>query len=133
MWHHDFMRNLKLLIIFFCFSFSVIAEVAYDENNIEHKLDNYCIGVVSFARDLLFNDVQIIGGKVWMYTVEPTADVQKARLALTNLSNILILRYEYSKDFNNQYRLHAKNVMQKTNEKGAEFLKQELEMCKKRG
>ena len=127
------MRNLKLLLIFLCFSFSVIAEVAYDENNIEHKLDNYCIGVVSFARDLLFNDVQIIGGKVWMYTVEPTADVQKARLALTNLSNKIILRYEYSKDFNDQYRLHAKNVMQKTNEKGAEFLKQELEMCKIRG
>ena len=127
------MRNLKLLIIFFVFSFSIIAEVAYDENNIEHKLDNYCIGVVSFARDLLFNDVQIIGGKVWMYSVEPTADIQKSRLALTNLSNTLILRYEYSKDFNNQYRLHAKNVMQKTNEKGAEFLKQELEMCKKRG
>ena len=127
------MRNLKLLIIFFCFSFSVIAEVAYDENNIEHKLDNYCIGVVSFARDLLFNDVQIIGGKVWMYTVEPTADIQKTRLTLTNLSNTLILRYEYSKDFNDQYRLHAKNVMQNTNEKGAEFLKQELEMCKKRG
>ena len=114
-------------------SFSAIAEVAYDKNNPEHKLDNYCVGVVSYARDLVFNDVQIVGGKVWMYTVEPTADVQKARSALTDLSNTLILRYEYSRDFNNQYRLHAKNVKQQVTEKGAEFLKQELEMCKKRG
>ena len=38
-------------------SFSAIAEVAYDKNNPEHKLDNYCVGVVSYARDLVFNDV----------------------------------------------------------------------------
>tara|TARA_B100000212_G_C27214660_1_gene464531 strand:+ start:78 stop:461 length:384 start_codon:yes stop_codon:yes gene_type:complete len=127
------MKNFNLFLVTLCISFSAIAEVAYDKNNPEHSIDNYCVGVVSYARDLVFNDVQIVGGKVWMYTVEPTADVQKARSALTDLSNTLILRYEYSRDFNNQYRLHAKNVKQKVTEKGAEFLKQELEMCKKRG
>ena len=107
------MKNFKLFLITLCISFSAIAEVAYDKNNPEHRIDNYCVGVVSYARDLVFNDVQIVGGKVWMYTIEPTADVQKARSALTDLSNTLILRYEYSRDFNNQYRLHAKNVKQK--------------------
>ena len=109
------------------------AEVAYDYKNPEHKLDNYCVGVVSFARDLLFNDVQINSdGSVWMYTIEPTADVQKARLALGDLSNTLILKYEYSKQFNTHCNVQATLVKQRANEQGPEYLKKELEKCKAR-
>ena len=114
------------------------AEIAYNPKNPEHKLDNYCVGVISFARDLLYNDVQILDGKVWLYTVEPSADVQKARSELGNLSNTFILKYEYSKQFNNHYRTQAILVKQKAidkeneNKQGGEYLNKELEMCKGR-
>ena len=111
---------------------SLHSEVIYNYNNPEHKLDNYCVGVVSFARDLFYNDVEIIDGKVWMYSVEPTADVQKVRLALTDLSNKLILKYEYSKQFNTHYRTQAILVKERAIEEGGEYLKKELEMCKER-
>ena len=114
------------------------AEIAYNPKNPEHKLDNYCVGVISFARDLLYNDVQILDGKVWLYTVEPSADVQKARIELGDLSNTFILKYEYSKQFNNHYRAQAILVKQKAidkeneNKQGGEYLNKELEMCKRR-
>ena len=126
------MKKLLALLLLFGIVGTAQAEIAYNYKNSEHKLDNYCVGVVSFARDLVFNDVEIIDGKVWMYSVEPTADVQKARAALTDLSNTLILRYEYSKQFNTHYRTQARLVKQKTNEQGGEYLKKELEMCKQR-
>ena len=126
------MKKLLALLLLFGLVETAQAEIAYNYKNSEHKLDNYCVGVVSFARDLVFNDVEIINGKVWMYSVEPTADVQKARAALTDLSNTLILRYEYSKQFNTHYRNQARLVKQKTNEQGGEYLKKELEMCKQR-
>tara|TARA_B110000014_G_C19774825_1_gene403084 strand:+ start:54 stop:431 length:378 start_codon:yes stop_codon:yes gene_type:complete len=115
-----------------------LAEIAYNANSPEHKLDNYCVGVVSFARDLLYNDVQILDGKVWLYTVEPSADVQKARIELADLSNTFILKYKYSKQFNKDYRAEAILVRQKSIDKeneskqGGEYLKKELEMCKRR-
>ena len=109
------------------------AEVAYDYKNPEHKIDNRCVSVVSFARDLLFNDVQINSdGSVWMYTIEPTADVQKARVALGDLSNALILKYEYSKQFNDHYKAWKTMVKSRANEQGPEYLKTELEKCKAR-
>ena len=109
------------------------AEVAYDYNNPEHKIDNRCVSVVSFARDLLFNDVQVNSdGSVWMYTIEPTADVQKARVALADLSNALILKYEYSKQFNDHYRAWKTMVKSRANDQGPEYLKTELEKCKGR-
>ena len=110
------------------------AEVAYDYNNPEHKIDNRCVSVVSFARDLLFNDLQINSdGSVWMYTIEPTADVQKARVALADLSNALILKYEYSKQFNDHYRAWKTMVKSKAmSDQGSEYLKTELEKCKGR-
>ena len=109
------------------------AEVAYDYKNPDHKLDNQCVSVVSFARDLLFNDVQINSdGSVWMYTIEPTADVQKARVALGDLSNALILKYEYSKQFNDHYKAWKTMVKSRANEQGSEYLKTELEKCKAR-
>ena len=126
------MKKIYLIVILIV-SASAISEVAYDKRNPDHKLDNYCVGVLSFARDLLFNDVQIVGGKVWMYSIEPTADVIKVRLALTDLQNTLILRYEYSKYFNDQYRSHAQKVRQKALVQGADYLKNELDICKKRG
>lgn len=126
------MKKLSVLLFLVSLSTSLQAEISYNPNNPEHKLDNYCVGVVSFARDLFYNDVEIIDGKVWMYSVEPTADVQKVRIALTDLSNKLILKYEYSKQFNTHYRTQAILVKQKAIEKGGEYLKKELEMCKER-
>ena len=125
--------NKIFLVLILIVSASAMSEVEYDKRNPDHKLDNYCVGVLSFARDLLFNDVQIVGGKVWMYSIEPTADVIKVRLALTDLQNTLILRYEYSKYFNDQYRSHAQKVRQKALVQGADYLKNELDICKKRG
>tara|TARA_B100001027_G_C16150097_1_gene277705 strand:+ start:116 stop:499 length:384 start_codon:yes stop_codon:yes gene_type:complete len=126
------MKKIITLLLLFGIVGTAQAEIAYDYKNSEHKLDNYCVGVVSFARDLFYNDVEIIDGKVWMYSVEPTADVQKVRIALTGLSNKLILKYEYSKQFNTHYRTQAILVKQKAIEQGGEYLKKELEMCKER-
>ena len=126
------MKKIITLLLLFGIVGTAQAEIAYDYKNSEHKLDNYCVGVVSFARDLFYNDVEIIDGKVWMYSVEPSADVQKVRIALTDLSNKLILKYEYSKQFNTHYRTQAILVKQKAIEQGGEYLKKELEMCKER-
>ena len=126
------MKKIIALLLLFGIVGTAQAEIAYDYKNSEHKLDNYCVGVVSFARDLFYNDVEIIDGKVWMYSVEPTADVQKVRIALTDLSNKLILKYQYSKQFNTHYRTQAILVKQKAIEQGGEYLKKELEMCKER-
>ena len=126
------MKKIITLLFLFGIVGTAQAEIAYDYKNSEHKLDNYCVGVVSFARDLFYNDVEIIDGKVWMYSVEPSADVQKVRIALTDLSNKLILKYEYSKQFNTHYRTQAILVKQKAIEQGGEYLKKELEMCKER-
>ena len=126
------MKKFIGLLLILGISSSLHSEIAYDYKNSEHKLDNYCVGVVSFARDLLYNDVEIIDGKVWMYSVEPTTDVQKVRLALTDLSNKLILKYEYSKQFNTHYRTQAILVKERAIEEGGEYLKKELEMCKER-
>ena len=126
------MKKLLALLLLFGIVGTAQAEIAYNYKNSEHKLDNYCVGVVSFARDLVFNDVEIINGKVWMYSVEPTADVQKVRLALADLSNKLILKYEYSKQFNTHYRAQAILVKQRAIEQGGEYLEKELEMCKQR-
>ena len=76
--------------------------------------------------------MQILDGKVWMYSVEPITDVQKARLVLAGLSNKLILKYEYSKQFNTHYRTQTILVNQRANEQGGEYLKKELEMRKQR-
>ena len=126
------MKKILAPLLLFGIVGTAQAEIAYNPNNSEHKLDNYCVGVVSFARDLVFNDVEIINGKVWMYSVEPTADVQKVRLALADLSNKLILKYEYSKQFNTHYRAQAILVKQRAIEQGGEYLEKELEMCKQR-
>jgi len=131
-------HTLALVLMVFGSFGKVQAEVAYNSKNPEHKLDNYCVGVISFARDLFFGDVLMVDGKVWMKTIEPSKDVQKARFDLTDLSNTFILKYEYSREFNNNYRAQARLVKQRAmdeeneNEHGAEFLKKELEMCKGR-
>ena len=133
--HHHMIFNMKkllALLLLFGIVGTAQAEIAYNYKNSEHKLDNYCVGVVSFARDLVFDDVEIIDGKVWMYSVEPTADVQKVRLALADLSNKLILKYEYSKQFNTHYRAQAILVKQRAIEQGEEYLEKELEMCRQR-
>lgn len=126
------MKKLLTLLILFATVGTLQAELTYNPNDSEHKLDNYCVGVVSFARDVLFDDVQISNGKVFLYSVEPTADVKKARLALTDLSNKLILKYAYSRQFNEHYRVQAKLVKAKSIKEGGEYLKKEIESCKKR-
>ena len=126
------MKKFIGLTIIIGISSSLQSEITYNHNNPDHKLDNYCVGVVSFARDLIFNDVEIIDGKVWMYTVEPSADVIKVRSELTNLSNKLILKYAYSKQFNTHYRTQAALVKQRALKQGGQYLKTELEKCKQR-
>jgi len=109
------------------------AEVAYDYKNPDHKADMRCVGVVSFARDFLYSDVQINkDGTVQLYTVEDTADLQQARRALGDLSNSLMLRYEYSKQFNTHYRAWKGMVKIRFQEQGSEYLRTALETCKKR-
>ena len=126
-------KTLTAIALATMISTTAQAEVAYDYKNPEHKVDNRCVSVVSFARDLLFNDVQLMGdGSVWMYTIEPTADVQKARVALGDLSNALILKYEYSKQFNDHYKAWKSMVKSRANDQGPEYLKNELEKCKAR-
>jgi hypothetical protein len=48
------------------------------------------------------------------------------------MMNKLILKYEYSKQFNTHYRAQAILVKQRAIEQGGEYLKKELEMCKQR-
>jgi len=124
------MKKIFAAIAFTIAATSAQAEIAYDYKNPEHKIDNRCVSVVSFARDLLFNDVQINGdGSVLIYTIEPTADVQKARSILGDLSNAFILKYEYSKQFNDHYRAWKSMVRSRTNEQGPEYLNSEIEKC----
>ena len=76
------------------------AEIKYDYNNDTHKADMECIAALSMARDALFNEVEVSNGMVWLKTVEPTANVVKARNILTDIQNQYILKYEYSKQLN---------------------------------
>ena len=76
------------------------AEIKYDYENPEHTADMKCIAALSMARDALFNEVEVSNGMVWLKTVEPTADVVKARNALTDIQNQYILKYAYSKQLN---------------------------------
>jgi len=76
------------------------AEIKYNHNNDDHTADMKCIAALSMARDALFNEVDVSNGMVWLKTVEPTADVVKARNTLTDLQNQYILKYEYSKQLN---------------------------------
>jgi len=127
------MKKLLILITLITgFGSLAQAEIAYDYKNPEHTIDKNCVGVVSFAKDLLYNDVQIVDGKVWLYTIEPNADVQNARLALADLSDALILKYEYSKQFNDHYRAWKTMVKIRVNEQGPDYLKEQLEICKNR-
>lgn len=125
--------NRLIILIAVLFMTSTQAEITYDHKNPEHKLDNRCVSVVSFAKDLLYNDVQINkDGSVWLYTVESTADVQKARGILADLSDALILKYEYSKQFNTHYRTWKNMVKSRVAEQGPEYLASELERCQGR-
>ena len=76
------------------------AEIKYDRTIESHTADMKCIAALSMARDALFNEVDVSNGMVWLKTVEPTADVVKARNTLTDLQNQYILKYEYSKQLN---------------------------------
>tara|TARA_B110000503_G_C6754872_1_gene253076 strand:+ start:89 stop:463 length:375 start_codon:yes stop_codon:yes gene_type:complete len=76
------------------------AEIKYDYNNDTHKADMECIAALSMARDALFNEVEVANGMVWLKTVEPTADVIKARNTLADIQNQYILTYAYSKQLN---------------------------------
>ena len=74
-------------------STSALAEVNYNFKNPEHKADKECIAVLSIARDALFNEVDVKDGMVWIRTIEPTAEVVKARNTITDMQNKLLLKY----------------------------------------
>ena len=49
-----------------------------------------------------------------------------AEWSIADLPNTFILKYEYSKQFNNQYRAQALLVKKKAIEQGGEFLEPEV-------
>ena len=108
---------------------SVQAEVAYDYKNPQHKADNTCVGVLSLVRDALFNEVQVKDGMAFVKIVEPTAELIEFRNKVTDIQNQYILKYAYSKQFNNHYKATKFLVKQRTNEQGADYLAQELKKC----
>ena len=109
------------------------AEINYDYKNSEHKADNTCVGVYSYARDLLFNEVEVQGDMVWLKTVEPTAEVVAARNAITDMQNNLILKYAYSKQFNNHAEAAKILFKNRVASKGVSFLENSIKECKNRG
>jgi len=105
------------------------AEIAYDYKNPQHKADNTCVGALSLARDALFNQVQVSDGMAFVRIVEPTADLVAFRNKITDIQNQYILKYEYSKQFNNHYNAAKFLIKQRTSEQGAGYLAQELKKC----
>ena len=94
------MKNLITALTLALAAGTAQAEVAYDYKNPQHKADKECIAALSMARDALFNEVEVSNGMVWLKTVEPTADLVKARNTLTDIQNQYILKYAYSKQLN---------------------------------
>tara|TARA_B100000575_G_C23107430_1_gene639313 strand:- start:757 stop:1119 length:363 start_codon:yes stop_codon:yes gene_type:complete len=92
---------------------SAQAEINYDYKNPDHKADKECIAALSMARDSLFNEVEVSNGMVWLKTVEPTADVIKARNTLTDIQNQYYLKYASSKQLRDHvdvYKIYLKTV-----------------------
>ena len=105
------------------------AEVPFNPSNIEHKADNICVGALSLVRDALFNDVQVSDGIVYLREVENTQDLVAFRNKVTDVSNALVLRYEYSKFFNDSYRSYKKQLSMISPEKFETIFNE----CMKRG
>ena len=105
------------------------AETAYNYKNPAHKADNTCVGVLSLARDALFNEVQVKDGMAFVKIVEPTAELVAFRNKVTELQNSYILKYEYSKQFNTHYKVAKMLTQQRTNEKGSTYFANELKKC----
>ena len=92
---------------------SAQAEIKYNYKNEAHIADMKCIAALSMARDALFSEVEVSNGMVWLKTVEPTADVVKARNTLGDIQDQYILKYAYSKQLNKHVevrKMYFKNV-----------------------
>jgi len=111
------------------FATTAQAEIAYDYNNSAHKADNACVAVLSIARDALFNDVLIKDSMVFVRIVDPTAEVVEFRNNITSVQNQYILKYEYSKQFNNHYNARKFIVQSRIDAQGAAYLAAELKKC----
>ena len=102
------------------------AEIPYDYTNKDHVADNQCVAVISIIRDELYNDVQISNGMVFLKTVANTDDVKALRSQMADLSNHYMLKYEYSKQFNDHYKVKKMLIKQ---EHGPAYIQNELEKC----
>ena len=96
---------MRLLVLFLALmaSFSH-AEVLYDAVKPGHVADKNCIAAISILRDILYDEVEIEGSKVWIKRVMPTADVVKARKSATQRQNQFDLKYAYSRELNAQVK-----------------------------
>ena len=106
-------KTLLTIAATLAFSTTAHAEIKYNYKNDAHADDMKCIAALSMARDALFNEVEVSNGMVWLKTIEPTADVVKARNVLTDIQNQYILKYEYSKQLNKHVdvrKMYFKNV-----------------------
>jgi len=101
-------KTLLTLAATIAIATSAQAEIKYDYKNDAHTADMKCIAALSMARDALFNEVEVSNGMVWLKTVEPTANVVKARNILTDIQNQNILKYEYSKQLNKHVDVRKK-------------------------
>ena len=124
------MKKLLATVALVAMTTTAQAEVNYDFKNAEHKADKECIAVFSVARDALFNDVKVFGDTVWLKTIEPTAEVVKARNTITDLQNGLILKYAYSKQLNTHVDTYKFLVNQRINEQGPAYLEKAIKECK---
>jgi len=124
------MKKLLATVALVAMTTTAQAEVKYDFKNAEHKADKECIAVFSVARDALFNDVKVFGDTVWLKTIEPTAEVVKARNTITDLQNGLILKYAYSKQLNTHVDASKFLVNQRINEQGPAYLEKAIKECK---
>ena len=124
----------KIIASFFLLSGIANAEINYDYKNPDHTKDKNCIAVYSVARDLLFNDVNVMeDGSVWLRVIKNTPEVVELRNEIGDLQNNLILKYAYSKQLNTHYDTYKFLINQRINEQGPEYLADAIDNCKKKG
>lgn len=108
------MRQLVALFLFAIASSAASAEIQYNPVNPAHKADMVCVGALSVVRSSLFGDNDIDVSNIGLTVREAT-----------ELQNQYILKYAYSRQFNQHYRARAillKNM-------GAAAVVEEVQKC----
>lgn len=123
------MKHMLLAVLTCVATVNVFAEVKYNYQNDTHVADKNCIAVLSTLRDSLYDEVNIVDKKVWLRKVEPSSDVVKARVALTEMQNALYLKYESSKQLNTHVKVQKILVKQRLRERGIEYLDSLITEC----